>query len=114
MRSPTAAPAAAAQTEETKPAFGITLSGFVKTDIFYDTRQTVAVREGHYLLYPKAPLIGPDGDDVNDRAGFHMLSIQTRIAGKITGEYVASLEAKGKPAKAFYEALLAELAAQSK
>ena len=36
------------------------------------------------------------------------------IADKITGEYVASLEAKGKPAKAFYEALLAELAAQSK
>ena len=79
-----AAPPVAAQTEEKKPAFGITLSGFVKTDIFYDTRQTVAVREGHYLLFPKAPQIGPDGDDVNDRAGFHMLSIQTRIAGKIT------------------------------
>lgn len=36
------------------------------------------------------------------------------IAGKITGDYVASLEAQGKPAKAFYDALVAELAARSK
>jgi len=94
-----AAPPLAAQTEEKKPAFGITLSGFVKTDIFYDTRQTVSIREGHFLLFPKAPQIGPDGDDVNDRAGFHMLSIQTRIAGKITGP-----DALGAKTSAYIEA----------
>jgi hypothetical protein len=73
------------QTEEKKPAFGITLSGFVRTDIFYDTRQNVSVREGHFLLYPKGPLLDPDGDDINDRDSFNILSIQTRIAGRITG-----------------------------
>lgn len=35
------------------------------------------------------------------------------IAAMITDDYVASLEAAGKPAKAFYEALTGELAAQA-
>jgi len=94
-----AAGPAAAQTEEKKPAFGITFSGFVKTDIFYDTRQTVSIREGHYLLYPKALLAGPDGDDVNDRGNFNILSVQTRLAGKITGP-----DALGAKTSAYIEA----------
>jgi TRAP-type C4-dicarboxylate transport system substrate-binding protein len=36
------------------------------------------------------------------------------IAATITDEYIASLEEKGKPARAFYDALVAEIAAQSK
>ena len=83
--SAAAAPPARGQSEEKKPAFGISLSGFVKTDIFYDTRQNVSIREGHFLLYPKGPLLDPDGDDINDRDSFNILSIQTRIAGRITG-----------------------------
>ena len=83
--SAAAAPQARGQSEEKKPAFGISLSGFVKTDIFYDTRQNVSIREGHFLLYPKGPLLDPDGDDINDRDSFNILSIQTRIAGRITG-----------------------------
>ena len=94
-----AASPAAAQTEEKKPAFGIAFSGFVKTDIFYDTRQTVSIREGHYLLYPKALLAGPDGDDVNDRGSFNILSVQTRLAGKITGP-----DALGAKTSAYIEA----------
>ncbi|MCX6568702.1 MAG: hypothetical protein NT147_06590 [Candidatus Aminicenantes bacterium] len=80
-----AAPPVSAQTEKASPAFGISLSGFVKTDIFYDSRQTVSIREGHYLLFPKAPLLDPEGGDINGRANLNILSIQTRLAGKITG-----------------------------
>jgi hypothetical protein len=90
---------AAAQTEKAAPSFGISLSGFVKTDLFYDSRQSTSIREGHYLLFPKAPLIGPDGDDVNDRASFNILSIQTRFAGKITGP-----DALGAKTSAYIEA----------
>ncbi len=79
------APPAAAQAEKGQPAFGISLSGFVKTDIFYDSRQTTSIREGHYLLFPKGPLLDPEGGDLNGRANFNILSIQTRLAGKITG-----------------------------
>ncbi|MDD8026691.1 MAG: hypothetical protein PHI34_09250 [Acidobacteriota bacterium] len=78
-----AAPALAQ--DESKPAFGITFSGFVKTDLIYDSRQTVNLREGHYLLYPKPVQTDADGRDVNAASSFHMLSIQTRLLGKITG-----------------------------
>jgi hypothetical protein len=94
-----AAPRAQGQSEEKKPAFGISLAGFVKTDLFYDTRQNVSVREGHFLLYPKGPLLGPDGDDVNDRDSFNILSIQTRIGGRITGP-----DALGARTSAYIEA----------
>jgi len=93
------APPAAAPQEAKAPAFGITFSGFVKTDIFYDSRQSTSIREGHYLLFPKARLSGPDGDDVNDRASFNILSIQTRLAGKITGP-----DALGAKTSAYIEA----------
>jgi hypothetical protein len=90
---------AVAQQEAKPPALGISLSGFVKTDIFYDTRPSTSIREGHYLLFPKAPLLGADGDDINDRASFNILSIQTRIAGRITGP-----DALGAKTSAYIEA----------
>ncbi len=90
---------AAAQDEKKPPAFGLTLSGFVKTDIFTDSRQTVSLREGHFLLYPKGPAEGPDGLDANARGTFNILSIQTRVAGKITGP-----DALGARTSAYVEA----------
>ena len=35
------------------PLFGISFSGYVKTDLFFDSRQTVGLREGHFLLFPE-------------------------------------------------------------
>lgn len=70
---------------EEPPAFGITFSGFVKTDYLLDSRQTVTVREGHFLLYPAPVLPDREGHDVNARASFNILSIQSRLTGKITG-----------------------------
>lgn len=66
------------------PQFGITFSGFVKNDIFFDTRQTVSIREGHFLLFPRGPQLDPAGNDLNDESNFNMLSIQTRLVGRIT------------------------------
>ena len=68
-----------------EPAFGIKFSGFVKTDIIWDSRQTDALREGHFLLYPKPELPDPDGNDINAKAQFNFLSIQTRLRGDIKG-----------------------------
>jgi hypothetical protein len=45
--------------------FGISFSGFVKTDIFYDTRQTVNIREGHFLLYPDSTYMDANKKDMN-------------------------------------------------
>ena len=39
--------------EASEPSpFTIKFSGFVKTDTFYDSRQTVTAREGFFNLYP--------------------------------------------------------------
>jgi len=65
--------------------FGIKFSGFVKTDMFWDSRQTVAAREGHFLLYPSNENLDADGNDINAKANFNMLSIQTRLRATVTG-----------------------------
>jgi len=94
-----AAPAAFGEGEKSSSTFGLSLSGYVKTDIFYDSRQTVSIREGHYLLYPKEPSLDPLGRDINAAGGFNILSIQTRFAGKITGP-----DALGAKTSAYIEA----------
>jgi hypothetical protein len=67
------------------PAFTLAFSGYVMTDVFYDTRQTTSIREGFFLLYPQGPANGPDGVDANARPTFNILSIQTRAALAATG-----------------------------
>jgi hypothetical protein len=63
-------------------SFGISFSGFVKTDLMYDSRQVVSIREGHFLLYPQNESPDINGDDINDKSSFNILSIQTRLNGK--------------------------------
>lgn len=74
--------------QESDPSWGIKLSGFIKNDIFYDTRQSSAangIREGHFFLYPDNVLYDTEMNDLNANPSFHMLNIQTRIRGDITG-----------------------------
>lgn len=77
--------AANAQDKKEEPKFGIKFSGFVKTDAFYDTRQTVNIREGHFLLYPDNLSLDANKDDINAKPNFNMLSIQSRLKGAISG-----------------------------
>lgn len=65
--------------------FGISFSGFVKNDFFFDSRQTVSAREGEFLLWPTAKDITISGEDANAKPNFNFLSIQTRLTGSITG-----------------------------
>ena len=64
--------------------FNITVSGFVKTDYFFDSREGVSIREGHFLLFPKEKFLDENGVDINDKASFNFLSIQTRLTSRIT------------------------------
>jgi len=70
---------------EEKEKFSLTFSGYIKTDVIFDTRQTVSLREGHFLLYPQDRLLDPAGHDLNAKDTFHILPIQTRLALKING-----------------------------
>ena len=74
-----------AQEKKEEAKFGISFSGFVKTDIYYDSRQTVNIREGHFLLFPENRKPDLNGKDINAKDQFGILSIQSRLTGKITG-----------------------------
>ena len=74
-----------AQEKKEPPKFGINLSGYVKTDMFYDTRQVVSIREGHFLIYPEGPKPDINGKDINSKDHFNILSIQSRFTARITG-----------------------------
>jgi hypothetical protein len=77
------APAVMAQTID--ESIQIKLSGFVKNDFILDSRQTVSLRESHFLLYPANELFDPNGVDINNKSSFNALAIQTRLNAKITG-----------------------------
>jgi len=79
---------AGAQENEEGPVQVIRFSGFVKTDIFYDSRQSSAangIREGHFYLCPDDVLYDEEMNDLNANPSFHILNIQTRIRADITG-----------------------------
>lgn len=82
--------------QQEKPNFGISFSGFVKTDIMYDTRQTVAIREGHFLLYPSPELMDKNNSDINAKSNFNILSIQTRLTGKISAPEAFGAKTSGQ------------------
>lgn len=73
------------QDKDEEKKFGIKFTGFVKADVFYDTRQTIAARQGHFLLYPAKEDPDENGDDINAKGNFNILTIQTRLKGVITG-----------------------------
>jgi hypothetical protein len=90
---------AAPAPEKKEKNFGIILSGYVKTDIFFDTRQSVGLRDGHFLLFPEGPKYDADGADINAKAAYNFLSIQTRFAGSIWGP-----DALGAKTSGYFEA----------
>lgn len=73
------------KTQENKSDFGIKFFGFIKNDFFFDSRQTVSAREGHFLLFPSNIKLDKDGKDIYAQPNFNFLSIQTRLTVKING-----------------------------
>lgn len=91
-----------AQKNDEKSNFGIRFTGFVKNDAFYDTRQTTAAREGHFLLFPAPVVEDENGKDINAHHGFNILSIQTRLTGAITGPDAFGAKTSGVIEGAFF------------
>ena len=75
--------------------FGIKFSGYVKSDFFYDSRQTVSIREGHFLLYPAGKNLDAEKADLNSKGNFNFLSIQTRLSGTISAPDAFSAKTSG-------------------
>ncbi|HOI29613.1 MAG TPA: hypothetical protein PLZ15_07590 [Melioribacteraceae bacterium] len=82
--------------------FGISFSGYVKSDFIYDTRQTVSLREGHFFLYPQIENLDINGKDINAKSSFNILSIQTRLNGLITGPDAFGAKTSGQIEAEFF------------
>jgi len=87
---PTETPVAKPAEKKADPAstWGIKFSGFLRNDVFYDTRQITSARpanQGELLLYPTNVSLDANGNDVNAAPSLTMSSISTRLTGNITG-----------------------------
>ncbi len=92
----------AAAQEKENDDFSVKLGGFIKNDFFYDTRQTVAAREGHFLLWPAKPSLDRDNEDINDASSFNFLSIQTRLNLTIAAPVAFGVKTTGHVEGAFF------------
>ncbi|MVM41109.1 hypothetical protein GO730_31025 [Spirosoma sp. HMF3257] len=66
-------------------AITVKLTGFVRNDFSYDTRQTVNLREASVDLYPKDKQLDVNGQDINAVTNFNMLAINSRLGVAFTG-----------------------------
>ncbi len=92
----------AQNTNEKEPDYGIHWSGFVKNDFFFDSRQTVTAREGHFLLFPMPENLDMNGNDINSQGSLNFLSIQSRLTAKLTGPDALGAKTSGVIEGAFF------------
>jgi len=78
---------------ENKVRFDI--SGFVKSDIFFDSRQNLEALEGLLLIFPKDIELDENGRDINANSSWGMVDIATRVRGKIKGPDVLGAKLTG-------------------
>ncbi|MDA3911869.1 MAG: DcaP family trimeric outer membrane transporter [Bacteroidales bacterium] len=85
-----------AQKSSWKDSLDINVYGYVKLDAFYDTRETVNGREGHFLLWPAAPDYDPDGVDRAAHGSFNMLAVQSNFGIRVSGPRVLKAKTSAK------------------
>lgn len=71
--------------QETEKTFQTTISGYVRYEAFFDTYKSVDTRDGEVYLYPLAEDLDVNGDDINQKLQFQMLSLQSRLKFAATG-----------------------------
>jgi len=73
----------------------VEFSGFLKYDLWYDTRKNVEAIDGLVLLYPKNEDLF-DGKDMNDKASVNALTISSRVRSIINGPVILRAQTSAK------------------
>lgn len=81
--------------QKTELPITVKFGGYVHSLFTYDTRQTVAAREGHILLYPQNEIRDAAGNDINKDGVYNMAVIQSRVNAKITGPEIFGAKTNG-------------------
>jgi hypothetical protein len=64
--------------QETEQKPSVTLSGYVRYEMFFDTYESVDTRDGEVYLYPLGENLDINGDDINRNFQLNMLGLQAR------------------------------------
>ncbi len=80
----------------------ISFSGYVKTDLYFDTRNTASARDGQFMLFPLNVVRDSEGKDINSNPQFNIISIQTRLRTSITGPDAFGAKSSGFIETAFF------------
>jgi len=86
-----------AQTTDKKD-INLEFKGFVRTDAFFDSRNTISLREGAILLMPANKSLDISGGDIYDRSSLTAFAFHTRLAGSLSGP-----EVFGAKSSAYFE-----------
>lgn len=70
----------------------ISLKGYIKSDLWWDSRQVEGARQDHTMYYPRKKLLDSECNDINDKGQFHTVPIQTRLRAEFSG--VDALDAR--------------------
>jgi hypothetical protein len=73
----------------------IEASGFIKSDIYFDSRQNVEALEGLLHLFPKDVNYDENGKDINAKNSVGIVDISSRLRGKISGPDVFGAKVSG-------------------
>lgn len=69
--------------ENNKPT--VKLYGFIRNYLDFDSRENLSSNSDQFNMIPKDENLNSYGDDLNERADIHLLSITTRLGLNITG-----------------------------
>ena len=63
----------------------ISLSGFIRSDVIYDSRESARARENAIMLFPLPDKPDANGNDLNAKEDLTMFVLHTRLRSTITG-----------------------------
>lgn len=70
--------------------------GYISYEIIYDTYRSLDTRDGELYLFPRKPVFDVNGDDINKRSKFNMLSVQSRFGVNISGPEAFGAKTSGR------------------
>ena len=82
-------------TENLNDIWKVTLSGFICTDFFWDSREMVGARDGAICLYPQDALYDNNGKDINAHPSFNFVAMNSRLTVRIQAPAVLKANISG-------------------
>lgn len=79
--------------QDTETPYKLTVTGFVRANALFDSRQAVEAREGFLLFYAKKPHYDQDGKDINAKPSFNQYAMCSHLTAKVTGPDVLGAKA---------------------